>query len=300
MNDLQDPFLCGLLVIDSNKSIVKANQYFSDNLQWSEHALEGATLDTLLTKSSSIFYESYVLPILLSDGYLQEVELTVFTGTKVRVPMVASVRYDKVNSKQYWCFQNASNRHKLYDELIQVRETLVAQNEELKLLSNTDMLTGLLNRREFSNSIERVLLRFSRYKGDLSLMMLDIDNFKLINDNYGHDKGDEVLAEIGKILTKQTRETDVVARFGGEEFAILMPDVGSQDSLHLSERLHKSINALVLDNKAITMSIGISDISLCEEVSYEALFKQADSALYAAKHSGKNKTVVFTANIDNG
>jgi diguanylate cyclase (GGDEF)-like protein len=175
--------------------------------------------------------------------------------------------------------------------------------ESLRQASIRDVLTGLYNRRFFDESSQREVLRAQRQqsKGDydgLALMMIDIDNFKRFNDQHGHEIGDVVLREVAQVLQSQTRGSDVAARFGGEEFTIVLADITDQLALERAERVRKAVEDLVLrpsgkDVGSITISIGLAQFPK-HGTSVEALLLAADKALYEAKNSGRNRVVVAT------
>jgi diguanylate cyclase (GGDEF)-like protein len=175
--------------------------------------------------------------------------------------------------------------------------------ESLRQASIRDVLTGLYNRRFFDESSLREVLRAQRQqsKGDyagLALMMIDIDHFKKFNDQHGHEIGDVVLREVAQVLQSQTRGSDVAARFGGEEFTIVLPDITDQLAMERAERVRKAVEDLLLhpsgkDVGSITISIGLSHFPR-HGTSVEALLLAADKALYEAKNSGRNKVVVAT------
>jgi diguanylate cyclase (GGDEF)-like protein len=160
----------------------------------------------------------------------------------------------------------------------------------LKKLAMTDALTGIDNRRSFMDHIGREKKRADRQFTPLSLVTFDIDLFKHINDEFGHDVGDKVLVDVSKLVTVRVRETDVFARIGGEEFAILMPDSEIRDANKLAEsiRLAISEHTIMHDLKAIkvTSSFGVAEYQTNEAV--DILLRRADKAMYKAKNSGRN------------
>ncbi|MFT4937712.1 MAG: diguanylate cyclase (GGDEF)-like protein [Paraglaciecola sp.] len=295
LKDFENQFLCGLLVTDKNRKIVFANQFFYTELAWNQSSLVGQPIETIMTKSSIMFYESYVVPVLIAEKRFPELQLTLLTGTGDRLSIVASVKQGTENQELFfWTFLNASNRNKLYEELIQTQETLSIQAKELTLLAITDELTGLFNRRELNRRAIFEIERSKRLSTHLSLLIIDIDNFKTINDSFGHDQGDIVLSALSNILNSEARKTDLVARIGGEEFAILLPDIDRQQACIFTQRLHAAIKAAASDIRSITVSIGISELSQTTDNSFDQLFKNADNALYKGKNSGRNKTVIYT------
>ncbi|NOZ37322.1 MAG: diguanylate cyclase [Gammaproteobacteria bacterium] len=165
-------------------------------------------------------------------------------------------------------------------------------------LSMTDELTNLFNRREFMVRLEQDLLRSRRSNKPFSLIMADIDNFKNVNDSYGHTTGDMVLTELAQIFMTVTRDIDIVARYGGEEFIFLLPGIPDDVAFQVAERIRKSVEQLQLHaNKQkffhTSISMGISCFPKCAQ-DENSLIENADKALYVAKNNGRNQTVVFS------
>lgn len=180
--------------------------------------------------------------------------------------------------------------------MLRIRKLTAALEDKsraLERLATTDALTGLENRRRFDERIRSECARSHRYRTDLSLLMLDIDHFKAINDTFGHDVGDEVLSILGKTILDIIRKPDIAFRYGGEEFAILAPETTSHQGFFLGERLRKEFDRRTTECSAgvQTLSIGISGANCVgSEVSESELFKAADTALYRAKSSGRDRT----------
>ena len=161
----------------------------------------------------------------------------------------------------------------------------------------TDSLTGLYVRRYFMGKLQEELLRAERYNNILSIVMADLDRFKNINDTYGHDAGDRVLKAIGKFLQQNVRDVDVLARYWGEEFVIMIPEAAKDAAYILSECLRKQFAALKLENfPQITISLGIATYPF-DGAQLDDLIKNADAAMYAAKRAGRNKVVKYTPDI---
>lgn len=182
-----------------------------------------------------------------------------------------------------------------------VREIAARQSaeEQLRHLSETDALTGLANRRAFDQQLNKEFQRYLRYRHPFCVVMVDIDWFKHINDTYGHPAGDHVLTEFAWRLRDHIRKTDVLARIGGEEFAILMPETSPLEAKKRTEALQKCINnaPFQLGNSAdsplmMTASFGISCVADNDLVA-EASLIRADTALYKAKNSGRNQVILF-------
>jgi diguanylate cyclase (GGDEF)-like protein len=155
----------------------------------------------------------------------------------------------------------------------------------------TDHLSGLANRRRFERQLEREVGRVLRFEHPFSLLMIDIDSFKKLNDKYGHDAGDEAIRRIGKVLCEGTRGIDLAARIGGEEFAVLLVETSKQAALDVAERLRLAIKALEIPRAGhITASFGVAECPGDAQTS-SGILKAADVALYEAKRSGRDQVI---------
>lgn len=177
-------------------------------------------------------------------------------------------------------------------ELSQINEQLLEKAAKLEEKASTDYLTQLFNRRKFNSVIEYEISQNNRYENRyLSVIILDIDNFKSINDTHGHDIGDKVLQEIASIINISCREADVASRWGGEEFAIGLPQTTIEDAVLVAEKIRMTIERHNFSTQfQVTASLGVAQLRTTD--SFSTLFKRADEALYNAKHTGKNKTVI--------
>ena len=176
----------------------------------------------------------------------------------------------------------------LYDEVIQ--------------LSYTDGMTELHNYRYFEMRLREEVLRHARNKQDVSLIILDVDNFKNYNDTLGHQAGDEVLRSLAKILKETVRENDIVARYGGEEFAVILPGVSRDGVVILADRLRERVDETKFESQevqpsgSLTISVGTASLPLDTDNLNDLIFK-ADTALYAAKHGGRNRVIQYTPEL---
>jgi len=171
-------------------------------------------------------------------------------------------------------------------------ESIKTEQEYFEEMSIRDELTKLYNHRHFYNRLEKEFSRADRYQTPLSLVFFDIDDFKRINDNYGHTHGDDVLREIGKLVLKVARESDVPARYGGEEFAIILPSTTSEGALEMAQRLNSMIrehNFENLEGVQVTVSSGTSTFISKNVQSCGQLVQLADEAMYNAKLQGKDR-----------
>lgn len=174
------------------------------------------------------------------------------------------------------------------EKLLQANEQLHSMMSELKQLAHTDPLTSLYNRRAGMKKLNKLINRCHASHKELTAVLLDVDYFKRINDNYGHDEGDRVLIELAKILDEGIRPTDFLYRWGGEEFLLLLPNTSSIDTMGLCKRLQNAVqNILVAKKYGVTFSAGVAQLK-SDETSAD-LLKRADEALYRAKGNGRNR-----------
>lgn len=199
---------------------------------------------------------------------------------------------DDSGSVQYVCFT-----------LFDVTDTSIYQvmlkdaMEQIQEASDRDGLTGLFNRRYVENTLATEFTRYQRYGGELSLILSDIDFFKQVNDTHGHLAGDEVLKIVSDRLQQGLRKPDILGRYGGEEFLIVLPETNIEGAMVLAERLRHIISNEPIIYKdtslTITMSLGITQLRL-ETNNYEMMVSEADQALYQSKHGGRNQATVFS------
>jgi len=169
--------------------------------------------------------------------------------------------------------------------------TLGAREDALAETSITDPLTRLYNRRHIDARLAEELSRSSRHGTDVSLLLLDVDHLKEINDRAGHEAGDNALIFVADTLRKVCRVTDLPARYGGDEFLVLLPATNAERAVELAERL-RAVMASASTNPGVTVSIGIADVAHAEAARAEALFEAADAALYAAKKAGRDRVII--------
>ncbi len=183
---------------------------------------------------------------------------------------------------------------KMNDRLIKISIDLKKAKEKIEELSLTDSLTSLKNRRFFDFQLERDLLQSSRYNTSLSIFILDIDNFKHVNDTHGHQQGDLVLANFAKIILSSLRDTDWAARYGGEEFFIVLPMTDLAGALKTADRIRERIEQELshIENEVMTASIGVAEFN-SDTMDSGTLIEFVDKALYESKHTGKNKVTYY-------
>ncbi|MFY0989780.1 GGDEF domain-containing protein [Halomonas sp. C05BenzN] len=208
------------------------------------------------------------------------------------VGFFALLRLEGLQRKQFALLQEERvQNHQLVEE-ISHRKSLEAQ---LRKVAERDGLTGLDSRGHFMERAQALLQRSQHEKAPFSLFMIDVDHFKAINDNWGHSQGDRVLAAIAETCKNSLRPQDVIGRFGGEEFIVALPATHPKDAQMVAERLQQKVSDLAvmeaIPDHRLTVTIGIAGV-LDEATDLDALIHQADQALYAGKHGGRNRVVI--------
>jgi diguanylate cyclase (GGDEF)-like protein len=173
------------------------------------------------------------------------------------------------------------------------KQELERKNLQLKHMATTDMMTGLYNRTRFTEIVETEIERIKRTEEDSCLIILDLDHFKVVNDHYGHPDGDTVLKLVAGVIKGQLRSTDTLCRFGGEEFAVLLPDTSIEGACQVAEKIRHAIEDCTFTGKLekvkMTASLGITLLGNRGAKSFQTAYQQADKALYSAKDKGRNR-----------
>lgn len=248
--------------------------------------------------TGEFFSVSSVSNFLITDTIIQNFNKTIELNDLYLTEnvLLTPVKRDVNHEVAFLCERDPHSRQ-LRDEEIRVVSTIARQlsifidrlnlYEKLQYLSNTDGLTGLYNHRFFHIRLEEELARCRRHNKPLSLIIMDMDNFKEVNDNYGHQEGDKVLSFIAGLLKEGFRSSDVVARYGGDEFVAILPETDKKIATHIAERILEKIKTTdipVPDKKLrLSVCIGISSVSPEEGLSSRELVSRVDSALYEAK-----------------
>lgn len=308
----------GLVTLDEQGRILQANQTLSSWLGCSEKELIQQPVSTLFTTEAHLFYQGVLAFRLSEAGAADEFHLNLRLGNGDPFPVLCSarclttpdppltllamlpiVRKDELERELLearQASQNALEENRLViAELESMRASLESHNQELHRLTlqlgheaRSDPLTGLPNRRHFDLALQERLAGtlVNRHSDVFSVAILDIDHFKPINDTHGHAVGDQVLKQLARLLDSQMRGSDIAARIGGEEFALLMPETSLQEATRALERLRYAIETHAWQPVPITASIGVT--GYLPEDSSESLMARADNALYTAKHLGRN------------
>lgn len=172
-------------------------------------------------------------------------------------------------------------------ELEEANQRLENNIKQVEKLRNTDFLTAIYNRHKSETELERELARSNRYQSALSIALFDIDDFKQINDNHGHQIGDLALQKIAALVKQHIRETDILGRWGGDEFIIIIPGTGLEDALTSLEKIRQLIaQTTLIESVKLTCSFGVTEY--IQDDSISSIYKRMDAALYRAKHAGRN------------
>ena len=300
--EIWDAVKLGLVLIDGDGKVLLWNDWVAKHsgipAEFAlSHSLESLFPDGLTAPFKTAIKNalSHKLPIILSNALhrspLPIYPLPITQHEQKRMQQSITITPIGVNGKEHLCLIQIA------DASISVKRegVLKSKSEQLSKEATTDGLTGAYNRRFFDERFAAEFGRAQRQNIPLSLIMLDVDYFKLYNDNYGHPAGDKVLISVVKALKSQlNRPTDVVVRYGGEEFAVILPDSGAEGGRVIAEKLRIAVSNLHLPHSQskiadhITVSVGVAAYQPGAACDATALLKTADAALYDAKHSGRN------------
>ncbi len=301
----------GLLIVNKDGEIVFSNAEFAATAGVASEELAGVNCNSLkwkLEENEPIPWNALLhggeMPngasIRLNTGYEQ---LSTFTVNAT--PIIASanevrgalITFNDVTEIE---IKNAELQNAL-NKLETSQLEITRQNKELEYLATRDPLTGSLNRRSFFSGFDSLFDDAQRNGDELSCIMTDIDHFKSVNDTHGHGVGDEVIKYLADVLADHARPNDLVGRFGGEEFCMVLPETNISDAYRIAEKIRdaieKGIGAGFLDKCQITASFGVASIRSNAEDSSE-MVEQSDKALYISKESGRNRVTNYTSAID--
>lgn len=322
MDEMLDTAPCGFLSFTDNGIITLINQTLLADLAYSSEAVLNQHINVLLPMAGRIFFQTHFFPLLVSQGQALEIYLSVKTENGTEIPMLLNA-VRKQRGQQYAndCslmvihqrneyedqiirLKNAAEvavreKEKIYQELLQAHQRLDDKRTKLQValnllekLATTDELTDLNNRRTFEETLSREIEHAKRSLMPVSLIIVDADHFKSINDTFGHPVGDRYLQQLAKILQSNVRKNDLVARYGGEEFVVVLPNTKAAGAVMIAEKLRKAVEVSIWPERPLTTSLGIATLS--DGITEKAeLLKLADQALYYSKHHGRNRVTHF-------
>jgi two-component system cell cycle response regulator len=304
-----------VLIIDDSETVRQrvqqalAESGVASNVLFAKDGLEGFKL--LLNNSIDLILCDVVMPGI--DGFkflslkrarteFNEVPVIMLAGTAGDVR--AKVRGLEAGASDYltkpFDDEELVARVKVHLKIKALQDELREKNQKLEDLSNTDGLTRVTNRRHFMELLELEFIRARRYGSTMSYVMIDIDHFKSINDKHGHQVGDQALVGVASVLQDDLRRNDLVGRYGGEEFSLLLPETGVEGARVVAERYRKRIEDKVFQltdgTLKLTASLGVAELN-DNMKDTDALVRCADRALYKAKHDGRNRVVIATADM---
>ena len=208
------------------------------------------------------------------------------------IPLMIEKNLTVANVKR----ENESLRQEVERALSELRDKNAQLEDSLRRVEEmaaTDPLTGLYNRRHFSRVLDQLFAEAQRMGTDLACVMIDMDGFKRLNDSYGHQRGDQLLMIAGKVIIANMRRMDVAARYGGDEFVLLLPHAGNADAMAVGQRIREEFRTASSSSLAtplgVTMSMGVASLRTCRPTGAEQLVGSADKALYQAKQSGRDR-----------
>lgn len=303
----------GILFFYKKQYIANSNFFFWDQLNFISTLLTGIIWGTLTLYFSSdwpveVQVSLWVLLMAMMSGASASFSVVMKYYAAYCVPIFLLSVYTQFISDNYYMMVlytiymvllslTSLNFHKAQNEIINHQFELLQSNIRLEDLAAKDSLTDLPNRRVFEDYLKTEWNRHIRSRQVISMMMIDVDYFKEYNDHYGHDKGDEILVEIARVLEKSLhRPADKTARYGGEEFIVLLPETSKDGALEVAERFHEELgNKKIVHecsgiNKYLTVSIGIVTLTPKSSLDLKILQIMADRELYKAKANGRNCT----------
>jgi diguanylate cyclase (GGDEF)-like protein/PAS domain S-box-containing protein len=305
VNAAFDTLMEGVLILDEEEQIVLANKAFAEKLGRTPDSLLGIkaielgwkvtsrkTLPWTKAIQSGGASMGYNLNLSVSSGSVRKfiVNCAPILGDQHAVQGVL-ITFDDVTELEQKNIELSS----LIAQLETTQVEVTQQNKELHFLATRDSLTGCLNRRAFYEAFGVEFAKAKKEGTELSCIMADIDHFKLVNDNYGHAMGDEIIQLLANILHSNSRKDDLVGRYGGEEFCLVLPGLSADDALSVAERIRLSVmneSSKIYEEAGliVTASLGVASIFDHAENPAE-LNNQADKALYVAKESGRNRVI---------
>ncbi|MFC3122392.1 sensor domain-containing diguanylate cyclase [Agaribacter flavus] len=297
----------GIVVVDTNFVIEQWNQFMQNHSGYDLNDVRGRSLFTCFDDLDEAWLKNKCQPAVEMNTpvfMIWEQRHYLFKMDTARpVTSPAEYMYQNISIFPILCEKGAVEKicFLVYDVTDQAMSKMRIEglNQKLKEISRVDGLTQLFNRRYWQERFEREFKLTIRSKKPISVLMLDIDHFKKVNDTYGHQAGDAVIQSISKLIKKATRETDIAGRYGGEEFVILLPDTTAENAYTVGERIRKAAEKTLVEHEgaeiSVTISAGIAEFNAAYTQPLLWL-EAADQALYDAKNAGRNTVIVSAVN----
>lgn len=294
----------GVVVLDSDYQVQVWNTFMENRSGVAPNKAIGATFFDLFPEVDREWFRRKISSVVTLGT-------PAFTIWEQRPYLVRFKNYQPITGQEEFMYQNTTIlplrstdseiKHicvVIYDvtDVATNRRQLQASNQALQKLSSTDRLTGLYNRGHWEEALKLEYARHCRYGHQATLLMFDIDHFKRVNDTYGHQVGDRVIQRVADLVRAHIRDADLAGRYGGEEFAVLLPDTDREGGRMLAERLREAVEAELLEHQGeqvrFTISLGVADLGRpCND--HQQLIEWADQALYASKRGGRNRVTVY-------
>ena len=297
----------GVLILDREQQIVLSNEAFASLANQSVSDLEGRSVSDLpwdainpaMDRQGELPWNMSTETPLARIGQILRLNAEPASARMMSVNTTRILADEGDSRGTLVTFDDLTNLERKNSEMRKVLNRLRRsqaeirqQNEKLRTLATRDPLTSCLNRRAFFGEFERLWATLGPDGSALGCVMVDIDHFKAVNDNHGHATGDAVLREVAAILSSQARSKDLVCRYGGEEFCVVLPNGGLEATVQVAQRFREAIEAGCPGGLAVTVSLGVSTTALGPREPRE-LLDQADKALYASKRNGRNRVTRF-------
>lgn len=287
-------YCSGHFVVGKNKQFLAVNKYMNRLFDADSASLVGQPISKYLSHAANFYVNTHIYPLLAVKGEIEEAHLSWLNHNAEEIPVVVNINL-AADGISYWSLFKSTNHHRLYSELVETKEQLVIQNKSLHKLASTDFLTGLLNRRELLRQATIIDSQMRRSASSFAVLALDIDFFKKVNDTHGHQVGDKVLKHVASQLMQGRRTNDLVARVGGEEFVLILPDVDEKGAFIIAENIRERVASQAVDSISVTVSIGVVVSKPSKRTDIDGLLLMSDNGLLESKRGGRNKTVVVNA-----
>lgn len=294
----------GLLSLSHEGYVLEVNITFLEELGYQLEELVGQHIEYLCRPAAKMIFHSYFYPSINMYGHVKELFVKLKHKSGQEIPFIMNARQFSIEDElridmillpmrqrmeyEQELKQMTKQLEEINHEISLKQEVLAAINSDLVFQANTDCLTGIANRKYIQETLSEHIQLYQTVGETFSLMMLDIDYFKRVNDTYGHQVGDEVLVKVASVLSDFTRSNQIVGRFGGEEFIILLPGTNPKNSLAAAGRINRIIEASNWSEVgSLTVSIGVATFASGDTDA--SILNKADEALYYAKNNGRNQ-----------